>query len=51
MNAMYSDYCKVAKRYGVDRPEFFAEMAKAWLEDKDAVPNKAAMYYDCIVKH
>lgn len=51
MNAMYSDYCKVAKRYGVDRPEFFAELAKAWLEDKDAVPNKAAMYYDCIVKH
>lgn len=51
MNAMYTDYCKVAKRFGVDRPEFFAELAKAWLEDEDAVPNKAAMYYDCIVKH
>ena len=51
MNALYSDYCKVAKRYGVDRPEFFAEMTKAWLEDKDAVQNKAAMYYECIVKH
>ena len=51
MNALYSDYCKVAKRYGVDRPEFFAEMTKSWLEDKDAVQNKAAMYYECIVKH
>lgn len=51
MNALYSDYCMVAEKYGVSRPEFFAELAKAWLEDKDAVPNKAAMYYDCIVKH
>ena len=51
MNALYSDYCSVADKYGVSRPEFFAELTKAWLEDKDAVPNKAAMYYDCIVKH
>lgn len=51
MNAMYSDYCKVAKKYGVDRPEYYAEIAKAWLDDKDAVPDKAAAYYECIVKH
>lgn len=51
MNALYSDFCKMAGKYGVDTPEFYAELAKAWLEDKDAVPNKAAMYYDCIVKH
>lgn len=51
MNAMYSDYCKVAKKYGVDRPEYYAEIAKAWLDDKDAIPDKAAAYYECIVKH
>lgn len=51
MNAMYSDYCKVAKKYGVDRPEYYAEIAKAWLEDKDAVPDKAAAYYECVVRH
>lgn len=51
MNAMYSDYCKVAKKYGVDKPEYYAELAKAWLEDKDAVEDKAAKYYKCIVKH
>lgn len=51
MNALYSDYCKIANKYGVNHPEFFAELAKAWLDDKDAVPNKAAMYYRCIVKH
>lgn len=52
MNAMYSDYFEVAKKYNLqNNPAFFADMAKAWLHDEDAVDNKAAMYYDCIVKH
>ena len=51
MNAMYSDYCKVAKKYGMDRPEYYADLAKAWLEDKDAVPEKAGLYYRYIVQH
>ena len=51
MNALYSDYCKVAKKYGVDRPEYYAELTKAWLEDKDANPEKAGLYYKYIVKH
>lgn len=51
MNAMYSDYCKVLKKFGIDRPEVYAELAKAWIDDKDAVPNKAAAYYEYIVKH
>ena len=50
MNSLYSDFCKMAEKYEVDTPEFFAEMAKAWLEDKDAKPHKAMLYYDCIVK-
>ena len=36
MNMIYSKYCDVAKRMNVDRPEFYACMAKAFLMDKDA---------------
>lgn len=50
MNALYSDYYPVAKKYNVLTPEFFADMAMAFINDKDAVENKAAMYYECIVK-
>ena len=45
MNMMYSDYCKVAEKFNAAGPEFFACMAKAFLEDKDAMPNKLARYY------
>lgn len=50
INAMASDYGKVAKKFGVDKVDFYAELAKAWLDDKDAIPGKAMMYYDCIVR-
>lgn len=50
MNALYSDYDPIFKKHGVSKIEFYADMAKAWLEDKDAVPNKAMAYYECIVK-
>lgn len=50
MNAMYSDAFDTAKEFNVVRPEFFASLAKGWINDKDAVPNKAKMYYECIVK-
>lgn len=50
MNAMYSDYYEAAKKFNLhNSPEFFAEMAKAFLHDPDAVENKAAAYYECIV--
>ncbi len=51
MNMMYSDYCQVAKRFGVDLPEFYASMAKAFLFDKDGPEpkGKIAAYYHCIV--
>lgn len=49
INAMRSDYGEVARQFGVDKTDFYAAMAKAWLHDKDAVDNKAAMYYKCIV--
>lgn len=49
-NAMYSDYCTVAKKFNITSPEFYGMMAKAWLDDKDAMPNKTALYYECCVK-
>lgn len=53
MNMMYADYCNVAKKMGVDRPEFYAEMAKAFLDDKDydgEPGEKMYTYYMCIMK-
>lgn len=49
-NAMYSDYCSVAKKFNITSPEFYGMMAKAWMDDKDAMPGKTAMYYEYIVK-
>lgn len=51
LNAVYSDFCGVAKKHGVSNVEFFADLAKAWLDDKDAVPDKLEMYHEYIVKH
>ena len=45
MNMMYSDYCKAAEKFNVNTADFFACMAKAFLDDKDAKPNKLARYY------
>lgn len=53
MNMMYSDYCKVAKKYGVDRPEYYADLAKAFLRDKDfdgKPEEKLYLYYKAIVE-
>lgn len=50
MNMMYSDYCGVAKKLGVNNMDFYSCMAKAFLDDKDAKPDKLARYYTYIVK-
>ena len=50
MNMLASDYYKVAEEFDVLTDEFFVCMAKAFINDKDAVPDKTAMYYECIVK-
>ena len=52
MNMMYSDYGSVAIHYGVSTAEFFAELAQAFLFDKDgpAPKEKLAAYYHGIVK-
>lgn len=51
LNMMYSDYYSVAAKYGLDRPEFYADLAKAFLMDKDAggPEEKMAGYYHGIV--
>ena len=52
MNMMYSDYHAVAKKYGCDNTMFYADMAKAFLFDKDAgTPReKLSAYYHGIAK-
>lgn len=50
INAMYSDYYKVAEKFDLVEDDFFAELAKAFIEDRDAVPDKVAAYYQYIVE-
>lgn len=35
INMLYSDYCQVATEYGLNRPDFYATLAKAFLMDPD----------------
>lgn len=50
MNMMYSDYYDVAVSHGVNTPEFYADMASAFIHDKDSKSkDKTAAYYNCIV--
>lgn len=53
VNMIYADYCSVAKKFNVDRPEFYAEFAKAFLDDKDfhgKGEEKLWLYYKCIAE-
>jgi hypothetical protein len=50
MNMIYSDDVLVAKKYNVNTPAYFADRAKAWLDDKDAQPDKLKKYFEHIVK-
>ena len=52
INAMYSDYKHVFEKYGLgENVDVYVEMAKAFIDDKDAQPDKLARYYKYIVKH
>ena len=50
MNMMYADYAEVAKKLGVNRDDYYALMAKAFLLDDDAKPGKLAKYMEEIAK-
>jgi hypothetical protein len=52
MNMMYSDYYPVAVEFGLNRPEFYAALATAFLLDKDGpgAEEKLLRYYEHVVK-
>ena len=50
LNGVYSDYCAVAKKHGVNSMDFYVDFAMAWINDKDAVPDKTMVYYEYIAK-
>lgn len=52
LNMEYSDNFVVAQKYGLDRPEYYADLAKAFLFDKDGggPETKIAGYYHGIVE-
>lgn len=50
MNALYSDYCNVLKKHNASTVDMYADLACAWIMDKDAVKDKAAAYYEYISK-
>ena len=51
MNMLVSDYGKMAAKHGVDKIEFWADLACAFLQDDDAEPDKVGRYWRDIVKH
>lgn len=51
MNSLYSDYCEALRESSVSTQEVYVRLAKAWIYDKDAVPDKAAAYYTYVVQH
>ena len=50
MNAMYADYQPAAVKCGADKPDFYAMMAKLFLNDKDASKHKLQKYMMVIPK-
>ena len=51
LNLIYSDFSPVVKKHGLGGSmDFYVDMAKAFLNDKDAAPNKLSNYYNHIVK-
>lgn len=51
INSIYSDDVAVAKKHSVNTMDYYIDRAKAWLDDKDAVTDKAAAYYQYVVRH
>lgn len=52
LNMIYSDYYKVLKKYGLaDKMDVYVDLACAWLNDRDAVRDKAGAYFAYAVRH
>lgn len=50
INAMHSDHCETAKKVNMDKPEFYAMLAKDFLMDTDAKPHKLRNYMTYVAK-
>lgn len=51
LNAVYSDYSEVFRKHGAgDKLDFYVDMAKAFVQDTDAMPEKLSRYYEYVVK-
>lgn len=51
MNLLYSDFGKAAMKHGLqNNVDYWVDMAQAFLDDKDAMPDKLSRYYEYIVK-
>lgn len=51
MNMLWSDYGKTIEKHGLDRPAFWAELAKDFIDDKDSEDMKVGRYWRDIVRH
>lgn len=52
LNMIYSDYFKVAEKHGTNKLDWYADMAKAFLFDRDGggPEKKLSKYYNNVVK-
>lgn len=48
INAMKSDYSGVAKMFNIMNDDFYGELARAFIMDKDAKPYKTSLYREYI---
>lgn len=49
INAMKSDYSGVAKMFNIMDDDFYGELARAFIMDKDAKPHKTSLYREYVV--
>lgn len=45
MNMMYNDYCRTAKQYNVDVPEFYFDLSYDFINDVDSKKHKVEKYF------
>lgn len=51
INLMYGEFSPVVKKHGLGGSlDFYVDMAKAFLDDKNSKPNKLIQYYEHIAK-
>lgn len=45
MNMAYNDYRRTAEKYGLDRPDFYYDVAYDFINDEDGKSHKVAKYF------